>query len=224
MLGGQAECRDKAEREWGGSTLLRRLKVCSELKKGKGKLLRWGLVASWKAFTSILVAKTLRHISCLLQGIFFFSFSLDRFLPKFLFISFRWKDQIRSSVKIARQRFACQGISFCYLYWNIIRFRHSHIFISNSFSISISISISISLVLFSTKRERESDSFSIRFDSNRFRCDFGAWQNSTYASFNFMFPANPQHTQKWHTHSHTLTHANIESHTCTHSSHSGLSS
>lgn len=127
MLGGQAECRDKAEREWGGSTLLRRLKVCSELKKGKGKLLRWGLVASWKAFTSILVAKTLRHISCLLQGIFFFSFSLDRFLPKFLFISFRWKDQIRSSVKIARQRFACQGISFCYLYWNIIRFRHSHI-------------------------------------------------------------------------------------------------
>lgn len=155
---------------------------------------------------------------------FFFSFSLDRFLPKFLFISFRWKDQIRSSVKIARQRFACQGISFCYLYWNIIRFRHSHIFISNSFSISISISISISLVLFSTKRERESDSFSIRFDSNRFRCDFGAWQNSTYASFNFMFLANPQHTQKWHTHSHTLTHANIESHTCTHSSHSGLSS
>lgn len=121
VLGPSRVCRDMAARGR-GSTLLWRLKVCNELKKGKGKLLRCGLVASWKAFTSIPVAKTLRHISCLLQGIFSPFLSTDFYPSSFFFISFRWKDQIRSSVKIARQRFAWQGISFCYLYWNIIRF------------------------------------------------------------------------------------------------------
>lgn len=145
----------------------------------------------------------------------FFSllFSLDRFLPKFLFISFRWKDQIRSSVKIARQRFACRGISFCYLYWNIIRFTlspfsHFHLHLQLQllhFHLNFHFAGALLEIDSDKKRKRESDSdsFSIRFDSNRFRFDFGAWQNSTYASFNFMFPANPQHTQKWHTHSHT---------------------
>lgn len=98
----------------------------------------------------------------------FFSFSLDRFLPKFLFfIPFRWKDQIRSSVKIARQRFAWQGISFCYLYWNIIRFTlspfsHLHLHLHFQLYFHLNFHFTDALLKIDSDRMR---GFSIRFKS-----------------------------------------------------------
>lgn len=107
---------------------------------------------------------------------FFFLFSrqISTQVP-FFFISFRWKDQIRSSVKIARQRFAWQGISFCYLYWNIIRFTlspfsHLHLHFQLHFHLNFHFTDALLKIDSDrmTERERENRQRQL-FDSIRFK-------------------------------------------------------
>lgn len=191
MLGARAEPSRKKRQEAGGPHFYGASRYAANWERAKGKLLRCGSgsVSSWKAFTSIPVAKTLRHISCLLQGtlcspLLLRSLPISTQFPFFYIffcpVSLRWKDQIRSSVKIARQRFACQGISFCYLYWNIIRFT-----LSPFAHLTLPRSSATSPFPFSSQfpfhwgyarnrqRQRQRQLFdSIRFDSNRFRFDF----------------------------------------------------
>lgn len=155
----------------------------------KGKLLR---VISWKAFTSILVAKTLRHISCLPPSSFpllLLSFSL-----------FLLKDQIRSSVKIARQRFACQGISFWYLYWNLIRLTYAFPFRWAVLQICCD-SFSISTDLANAKSE---------CDSNRFHAILARDKTQLMlASSRCIRLILNTHTQVTYTHTHQYTHTLI---------------
>lgn len=97
---------------------------------------------------------------------FLLSFPFLFFCP----VSLRWKDQIRSSVKIARQRFACQGISFCYLYWNIIRFTLSpfaHLTLTLPFPLPLHFHFHLNFHFTEAMLEidSDSDSFSIRFVS-----------------------------------------------------------
>lgn len=183
MLGGRSRRR---------STLLWRLKVRSELRKGKREIVAVRL-------GSVFLMKGICQHSCGQNIAAYFMFASGHsLLPPtnfysvfpFLFfcpVSFRWKDQIRSSVKIARQRFACQGISFCYLYWNIIRFTLSpfaHLTLPLPLPLLLHFHFHLNFHFTEAMLEidSDSDSFSIRFVSIQIDFDsiFGAWQNSTY--------------------------------------------
>lgn len=138
------------------------------------------------------------RLGCLMKGIYqhscgqniaayfmfasrhFFSpfLSTDFYPSSFFFISFRWKDQIRSSVKIARQRFAWQGISFCYLYWNIIRFTlspfsHLHLHFQLHFHLDFHFTDALLKIDSDRMREKEIEREKERqrqlFDSIRFK-------------------------------------------------------
>lgn len=129
------------------------------------------------------------RLGCLMKGIYqhscgqniaaYFMFASPFLWTDFqvpFFISFRWKDQIRSSVKIARQRFAWQGISFSYLYWNIIRFTlspfsHLHLHFQLYFHLNFHFTDALLKIDSDRMRERERERERQRqlFDSIRFK-------------------------------------------------------